>query len=181
MIRKEIVTMGKKLFVAFIFALLCSTMSFGTALAIQPMYVAHSSGGAADTDFGLAETPWLFVSLPNTGLSFTSYWWTDGSATDFFTFTVPTTDQQSWYSFDSFTFNKYSGGVLQAGSWDWDSIKHTGPWNIKATYSYPLPPTSGGEYNYAFNVVPEPISATLFLLGGAAFVTRTYRRKKAKV
>jgi len=167
--------MGKKLCLAFIFALLCSTLSFGIASAVEPMYVAHTSGGAADTVFNFGENPWL--STTTTGFSSIDYWWTDTPSTgDYWSFSFPASAGTKWLQFSDINFYKFVGGVSDGLTYKWNDFKHNGLWNINAS----IHPVGGTSYDltYAFNIVPEPISSTLFLLGGGALVARIYRKKK---
>ncbi len=70
---------------------------------------------------------------------------------------------EKWISFD-----QLSG---------WETIKALGDWTIRYAETY-----HAGQHEYyiggeQFTVVPEPISSTLFLIGGAALGFRRFRKK----
>lgn len=115
------------------------------------------------TSYDPGETPTLYIRLSAAGsANVASYWQAP--------YTAPAelainsgSSQDRW---------------LQLASWD--AVKAAGDWSVNANVFFPNGSTDVASTN--FTVTPEPISTTLFLLGGAPLAAHLYRRKKtAKV
>lgn len=118
--------------------------------------------------FGLDETPWLYLKLPESK------------------FTGPLADLNLTFSFFQGPENtKYftSGGLsLKRENWlslsSWDSIPNSakvGDWDVYANF---VGFAGIGAGTTKFTVTPEPISMILFLFGGMPLVASLYRKKK---
>ena len=154
----------KSLFLALV--MVC--FSVGIAHAAFDAYITDGSivnGSYVDRSggtFSLSESPMLFVNL--TGLiqnGGASYWW------------APAGDDPV-----------YTGSVVNVTSWldkpDWNALGRTpGTWAVEAVGSSSIDCTNGAcpVKDLSFNFAPEPISCSLFLLGGAGLAL--LRRKKA--
>lgn len=164
----------KKIFASFVL-LLASFCVSSTAFADYPNFFTsdQESGSLVDT-FTADQDIWLYIQLPASGLSFTSYWTTDPTAGSWLSYTTPTTEASSWYKLNDLSFYDKDGN-----EYGWDEIVQNGVWNIAGTYSYAIGKPAEGTLSTSFtiNAVPEPISAGLFLIGGAALAV--VRRKKA--
>jgi len=117
-----------------------------------------------DGDFQLSETPYLYFQIPDfdpnmQGISFGGSYWLDPEDAIFSTVPVtPNSNGEVWLTLD------------------WNSVtKTTGIWNVSGWYSKPFTQTQNDMTT--FNYVPEPVSTTLFLLGGATLAVRRMRRK----
>ncbi|MDD4939245.1 MAG: hypothetical protein PHE18_05095 [Candidatus Omnitrophica bacterium] len=116
--------------------------------------------------FGLDETPWLYVLLPQQSSVITGDWWLSGFK------------NQTEESFDSSNdpdpdFNYFSNNVAlwvsrkdenRPGEWHIDSLEADGS----------RIPTHSINYK----VTPEPVGSSLFFLGMSALVLRSLRRRK---
>jgi len=131
------------------------------------------------TEFGWDDTPfaYFFVDkdkfLPQpTELDFKLTWLYDG-------------EEQSMERFYHLSWDNNLGSAGNFRIWEapgqWDSIKQVGDWQVRAAWSANI----DGEWtsNYIrtadFTVTPEPISAVLFLLGGAGMAVLRKSRNKA--
>jgi hypothetical protein len=148
-------------------ALMMVCFSVGIAHASFDAYITDgniSNGSYVDRTgdtFGLTESPKLFVNL--TGLvqnGGASYWW------------APVGDDPV-----------YSGSVVNVTSWldtpDWNALgRSPGTWAVRAVGASAIDCTNGDcpVKDLTFKFAPEPISASLFLLGGAGLAI--VRKKK---
>lgn len=118
--------------------------------------------------FGWNETPYLYMHVPNasTGAGVNGTWWhssNPGHETEYNFITALDSEKKLWFTFS-----------------DWHTAKkETGPWHVHINDISGLK----GNYQTNFTVAPEPISSTLFLIGGAVLATRRYskirRRQKS--
>lgn len=134
--------------------------------------------------FDLSEKPWLHFEMPAgdadaTGDLFLSFW------------NYPTPPSSNFLS-TLFTPNDYakpdsSNIYLSFKNATWDSIKKVGDWQVNSAVILFKPGVGalpwGNVTAYSgttnFKVVPEPISAGLFLLGAGALAFVKRNRKKA--
>lgn len=149
----------------FGFALLfLTTAPAFAALDYDLLYTVDSFGSTTPkATFNLDEQPWLYAKLPlATGLHADVSLWTDpflntyGTASFFGTNEVWTTLS------------------------DWSSVVTPGVWGISSAFVYPFPTPASGGGATRFTVTPEPISASLFLIGGGALAAFRVRKKIKK-
>ena len=156
--------------------LLLATVSFtppAFAVSYDPnFYTSNAESGSFVDKFNADQDIWLYINLPASGLSFTSYWTTDPDSTSWLSYTAPTMEQSSWYKLNDLSFI-----AADSSEYSWDEVVKTGLWTISGTYSYPAGTSGNLQTNFTINAVPEPLSAGLFLIGGAGLAV--IRRKKA--
>ena len=117
--------------------------------------------------FGLDETPWLYLKVPESQFS--------GPLADLnFTFSFFESPQDTKYF--------VPGVSLQRENWisltSWDSIPNNakvGNWDVYANF---VGSAGVGYGKTNFTVNPEPISMILFLFGGMPLAASLYRKKK---
>ena len=136
------------------------------------IFMVGSSGSTVPkSTFSLSETPWLYLNLPNTGFNAAASFWTDNLGNSFSVSGV-SGNKQYWFSLDS----GLDGANLPV---TWASVKRLGEWNVNAVYLYPFDQKNPAGYGATkFTVVPEPVSTTLFLLGGTVLLARRLRKAK---
>lgn len=154
--------------------ILALVMFIGTALfsgvaSASSVYEAWITDGTmtggqytdrTDSVFSLTETPYVFISLPDSLSSVDNVkatWWNDGA---------------DW----SFVGTDKSGSLTALLTLDWKTVTKTaGLWTVQADYSAP---GSIGSKTLNFTFAPEPVSAGLFLLGGGALAFLRRKQKK---
>jgi len=114
-----------------------------------------------DGVFQLSETPYLYFNVADLQkYTFGGSYWTDPNNMLDLTAPALVTGNDVWYTLD------------------WSTVAKTpGTWTVEGWYK------SAGIPNYTsdtvtFKYAPEPVSTTLFLLGGATLAVRRIRRKK---
>jgi hypothetical protein len=160
----------KKGFVVFLMALGMVSFSNAAFASVAPAtYVTDSNGGSTPVStFTLDQQPWLFVSTPVDGFkSVGATWWNDSKS--FANAFSGTKGYSKWLT--NTEWNTYLPSE-KLGSW-------------KVLSSYAVLDFETGEYGpttstlKSFKVVaPEPISALLFLLGGAGLGIKRFFIKK---
>ena len=142
------------------------------------------SGWEDATEFGLSQKPWLHFAIPAwdsdaTGDLALSFWnYPSPASTNFLS---------NLFTDHDYFKNGASDIYLSFKNATWDSIKKIGDWQVNSAVIL-FKPGSGalpwgnvtayyGTSN--FKVVPEPISAGLFLLGGGVLFFVKRNRKKA--
>lgn len=164
----------KRLIICFaLFLCFCGITSFAFATDYDlNFYTSDTLGGSFVDTFNKNQDIWLYINLPKTGLSLTTYWFTDPNSDPYLAYTDPTTLQASWYKLNDLTYYTDTSD----DEYTWDQIVSVGDWNVAGTYSYPGKTNITGRYEANFKVVPEPVSATLFVVGGIGLAV--LRRKK---
>jgi len=132
------------------------------------MVVASGSTDAVkNNEFSLGQVPYLYIKASSADLNWYSNListWTSSSYTPYY-IEFPagdylyTTGQEAWIAFDA----EY-----------WEDIVETGDWNVTASISG-YNGTTAFKVTSSPTVTPEPISAVLFLTGGAALFLRRRR------
>lgn len=145
----------------FVLSMVFPILSFAD-IPDTDLYTVGSDGSTIQkTTFGLDETPWLYMHLPDLGgsLAAEATWWTAPDSSSYYAGTAPSGNQDVW--------------ITPSG---WDSVKQTGTWNIDALYFTSAGKLESGQAN--FTVTPEPVSVTLFLLGAGGMLLQRSKRKK---
>lgn len=157
--------------------------AMGNSVFAQTFTTARQvgSGWADTTEFQWDQKPWLHVSVSETdfiGNWLLSYW--NHQATPSSTYL-----DNFLYPFSDFVKVGTSDLYLSFDLDQWEAIRKLGDWDISSAvilssrgpnYSTKLQAYSGDTF---FKVVPEPISAGLFLLGGGALALVKRARRKA--
>lgn len=146
-------------------------------------FTAFDNTGSADYKVPDGNTPWLYAQLTHAADLLTGNWWysSDKSGT-ILNFESQGATGNVTNSFFNYVQNgidlwisRVDGG--NSGDKQWhihdmelnDSNKQTHVINYDIVYDSTVPPN---------NIVPEPISTALFLLGGSALGLRKLRRRK---
>ena len=153
-----------------------------TSVYAQSFTTAYKDGDnfVEKSTFQLEEQPWLHINVPDTDftgyLNF-SYWNYPAPGSSYFlaTFFTPAQEERDGNNL-YFTFPEAT----------WEAIRKTGDWGISAATVLIKPGTSpffGNNLqsysgNTTFKVVPEPISTSLFVIGGIVLAAGTLRKKK---
>ncbi|MFA6383930.1 MAG: hypothetical protein WCY10_01010 [Candidatus Omnitrophota bacterium] len=163
--KKTIVLLG------LIFAALTWTPAYADTAS---MYFSSSQGGASETVFDLNSALWMYTHLPLSGAkSLTNFWITSPYDESYYKTYKASVAQNTWYDLTTITYTD-----IDDNTYSWNDIKTLGTWDMVTSYTYPAPNgASSGSMESGFTLVPEPISCTLFLLGGGALFA--IRRKKA--
>lgn len=112
-----------------------------------------------DDEFGLGDTPHLFMELPESATDFTvSFWNGPNNSTSVMTFGG-------------------SGTKRWASPSNWSSVEEAGDWNIDASW-YNSNTSHGGTGYTSFTVTPEPWAMALMAIGGLPIAANLYRKKK---
>lgn len=144
-----------------IFFLLFTALLINNASAdFLHIYMTDAEGSyTPKTFFEWDETPWLYLHLPGSGLNYTSAFWEDPYSntylTDDFGFA-----QEYWFSLDN-----------------WSDVRELGQWEINAWYLYAGGGSGEGRANFT---VPEPMTLTLFVMGGGAILAGRFIRREGK-
>ena len=153
--------MRKKFGLSLIGSMAIIVMALSTpASAGFSTYTVGSSGSTtAKTTFGLNETPFLYMKLPDDKVNFASSFWHAPDSMVYFASQGPGSTAERWISLTS-----------------WDTVKKVGDWSIDSNvfYSSGVTATSAAS----FTVTPEPLSTALFLVGGVPIALNLYRRRK---
>jgi hypothetical protein len=125
-----------------------------------------NSTGAAQTTFTWTQTPYINSVVDQGSVSLLQVW-QFGAAS--WNFNVSDDETGDLNNATKTIFNTFP---------TWTSIRQAGNWTISET-----PYKNGGtgtpqSRTFTVNAVPEPVSATLFLLGGVALVGRAIRKNK---
>ncbi len=162
----------KSAFLLFMLLLLLGTrLAFASDfLSIYTVDADHST--TPKSDFKLDETPWLYLKLPEPMMSdpvlisFKVLFWLDQdpSVSDMEKFSTSDTSLREFWVTPS----------------NWENIKQAGDWTVLAgfTYSYASGCDPDGGQGETTFTTPEPISASLFLLGGSALGLIAFRKRK---
>jgi len=135
----------------------------GNALALTgftDLFTTDSFGSTTPKDiFSLEETPYLYMSLeiPDGAIANTVSAWNAPDSLAYFSSSALSTDTERWVTLSN-----------------WESVKKPGKWTINANYF-----DSFGNNAVAstdFNVVPEPATMSLLLMGGIPMLLRRKRR-----
>lgn len=157
----------------FVVVLMLGVLMATSAFAVEPSFSVYTtdSQGNPDNEFGFNETPFLQINFPSTDWNVTIGWWTprNGGET-YLAANVFSGVFQDNVSFGDLAFRKQGTDTI----FSWDAIKDYGWWDINATYN--KFDGSVMTSNSAFNVVPEPVSSALFLIGGGAIAL--FRRNR---
>jgi hypothetical protein len=166
----------KKGFVAFLFAV-GVLMSGANAFAVTApsygfygdpnsfyMYTSDSIGGKVKPTFTLDQQPWLYINMPGNGSkAYSASWFNTNSG---------------FSSVHDVDFTSAGGEWLTISNWNnLSKEQKLGLWNVNGSYAMSKTNKDGGEL-FLNVVAPEPISALLFLLGGAGLGIRRFFVKK---
>ena len=163
----------KKIILATLAAVLLFSPLAQAALVdfYDEIYTVESAGSTvAKNSFDISDpAPWLYIRLSSkfvlgTDSTTTVSKWNSPSGIQY---TVPdpapvTPDNEFWYSLPS-----------------WGTQKELGQWSLIASSTYNNVSKGFAVGEAGFTVTPEPFTASLFVLGGAALGARRFRRKKA--
>ncbi|MCK4851520.1 MAG: PEP-CTERM sorting domain-containing protein [Candidatus Omnitrophica bacterium] len=138
------------------------------------------SGGTHQGSFGYNELPYLKLTFPDASGEVTLNWWDTpdlGSDYEYWATLSSSGTDTLVTSFDDIPFKNLSGDTF---TWrnTYPTIRAYGTWNIKACYYPSGSSCSGTEATTSFNIVPEPVSSALFLIGGMTFVAARRRRNR---
>jgi len=112
-----------------------------------------------------SETPFLHIHKDaNSSVTFDSFWWAPEAGGFFQTGYLPSDKNDVWLTLS-----------------DWNAVKESGLWYVGGgAVTSATPGMSQGMVAFSSHVAPEPVSSTLFLLGGLGLLGgRVVRRKKA--
>lgn len=129
------------------------------------------------TTFGLNETPWLYLLLPESGLNYSTDAFWESPVGDIYLTQGVSFDQAIWYSLDS-------GGDSNGDPISWTDVREAGKWNINAFFSMAGGPLGGDTTSFKvvsdnYMVIPEPMTLTLVITGGAGvFISRLFWNKR---
>lgn len=144
-------------FVVFLAAAAPASAAFNT-------YTVGSNGSTtAKSTFGFSETPYLYMKLPDRGFNSASSFWLAPSGTispSYFASEGPGITDNRWLSLAS-----------------WGGVKEVGTWTINSNVWYPTTGLTATD-STTFNVTPEPLAMTLFLIGGAPIAANIYRKRR---
>ena len=153
----------KKTFLISLLILFASSLLF-----VFPAYAGFNQykivGAMNDTnqksDFGWDETPYLYVKFLDNGGGFPDVgsFWRSPEAT--YSYLSQHHVSETWLTLP-----------------DWNVIKKIGRWEVNSNYFYDETGSSGAAFT-SFNVSPEPMAVTLFLIGGLPIAVNLYRKKK---
>lgn len=131
-------------------------------------YMTDSYGGMTpQTSFGWDETPWLCVELPRGITNMFIQWYEAQNDKDFYLRqSGPRNAGPMWMALIDAYPDKSA----------WEDVKKVGAWNVGMTAIYSGPTFISGKTS--FTVTPEPISATLFLIGGVSLAVIKRKRRK---
>ncbi|OGT21860.1 MAG: hypothetical protein A3C55_02665 [Gammaproteobacteria bacterium RIFCSPHIGHO2_02_FULL_42_13] len=153
------------LVILFVAAMNCTYADFTNIFTVD-----SNLSTTPKSTFNLNETPWLYLELPSTDFNVTASVWSDPDANPFSVLGISGSNTY-WFSLDS-------GKDASGNPVTWNSVKKIGLWNISAGYLYPF--SQNGDYagkgSTSFEVVPEPVSTALFILGGATLAVRHLRK-----
>jgi hypothetical protein len=188
--------MKKKIYLALWMFLLAATTLTGKAWAgvdtylweIEAGYPNHNTWYMTDygqthlkNTFSIAETPYLFVHLlqtPPPTSNFAISWWTeDGNNSNGpYNFNiVPDVDNVN----NNYWFTLFDGtvpGINKTIGAEWRVEGDVANFNEQGQRTGCI--GCGGNTGFKFTAVPEPISAGLFLLGGAGIAVIRKRKNK---
>ena len=154
---------------AFIVVSVVGSIAFaGTSAEVEngkTIYGWYEQNGSNITEFKWTEVPYVLLHLNKTG-TVIEEWISPITNTKY---NVTVADNQVTDPVDIDIDNKWIKNTLP----NWLSIREKGWWTWSAQ-------AVGGSKveNGTFNLVPEPISSTLFLLGGGAMAVLKLRKKK---
>jgi len=111
-------------------------------------YPVDSEGSYNKKDtFGWDETPWIYVSLPGTDLTYVVSWWHYQDGTEYYsTYSITDDTDEVWHTLSN-----------------WDDVKAPGKWDVRVDYSSA---SGNGSKTTGFSVAPEPFGFVLFIFGG---------------
>ncbi len=141
--------------------LICFAVAPAFANDSFDMFITDSNGGLTNLTghvFQEAESPWLYIHSPYAGLQVEASWWNDMVGHSYFVSSNIGTTQNVWLAPD------------------WSTTPKTeGEWTVYGTYFGSNGQEQVGTAKFSF--APEPVSASLFLLGGLGLAVA--RRKRA--
>lgn len=164
----------------FLVALMMGLMVLagGNAFAAVPnpsafyLYMTDSNGGTnIVSDYTLGQQPWLRMHFPEAGYKIdVASWGSQTTGATFLDNPNVTSANDVWL-----TLNNWNTLTPEqkAGSWKVD-----GSYSLLNIIGGDITSTPAGKGMVSFNVAPEPISATLFLLGGAGLAVRRFTQKR---
>jgi len=116
-----------------------------------------------DDVFKLSETPYLFVSTDSSQLSLDTIWWNDVNDKTYTTSFGPSTDKSALLGL---VFGNGTGEANKTvANWTVDGFLN----NFDGSFT-----TKQAHFSFA----PEPISSSLFLLGGASMLIKKRLKKR---
>jgi hypothetical protein len=165
-----------KKFVA-VMALMLGVCAFSSSAfaTVAPSFMNLTDGdGSKNTvlNYNLKQQPWVSISLPSTGFKLETASWTLPGGTTQTSTPIFTSNDDAWFTVSSWGSLT---NAQKAGSWAVTGSYATVTFD-PAKFAFNQSPTVSSTLR--FNVAPEPISATLFLLGGAGLAIRRFRGKK---
>ncbi len=163
-------------------------LTASSLFALEPyeqIYMTSGNGNITEKSvpyaYTLDEQPWLYLQLKNQAYTdtigtsnSTSVWtWDNPSGPDEpYLRKHDDTKNGMWVSFDG-------------AEYSWDEIKQLGTWSITANTDLIVPgglstaiQKYSGSASFQVNVVPEPASMLLYILGGGSLLAGFFRKKK---
>ena len=134
------------------------------------LYTVSAAGSQiANSVFGFNQTPYLYLEVLDAGIS--------SHATIFSDWKFSSTILDSENAVGGNNVKKFWLSPL-----NWNSIKQVGQWDVDASYRVNVTSNNQlmrfGSGTAKFTVTPEPVSASLFILGAGALAARGLRKKK---
>jgi hypothetical protein len=168
----------KKLLVAAILAvaLMGTTVAFADPGTQNPdFYTSLTEGGSFNHDFLPTSDIWIRLNIPTKDFSYTSFLFSAPVSGKYYSYEINyATNNGYWFNLTNAVLTDVTTNTPVSTTWGAISGQ-LGRWNMSAASNYFGSPTPVGQVAN-FDIVPEPISAGLFLLGGGALAV--IRRKK---
>jgi hypothetical protein len=170
--KKLIFSISLVLFSFSLFLTAASAAEYGNAYMVSGL--GNTTQKFGDYVYGVDE-PWFFLQFINTTPADTSYYSSKTVAEWQWENTTPT-----WIKFYNSTENGVWGNLE-----NWGSDKQYGNWTINITTPSVGIGRSAVTYEKTLtfkvsNIVPEPASALLYILGGGSLIAGFLRKKKIK-
>ena len=159
---------------AVLFGFLASSPASYATDDLYSLYPVGGSGNAVEKNvFTFDERPFLYVHLPESRLNFVSSFWNAPNGDFHFASHGPSVDQDIWLTLSN-----------------WETARALGTWNVNAGYLFAEGDSEGackgscgaGQTSFTvtespFTVTPEPMSTSLFIVGGLTLAAMTRRKK----
>lgn len=129
------------------------------------LYTTDSFGSTTPQDiFNPEETPYLYMSLaiPDGAVANTISAWNDPDSLAYFSSSALSTDTERWVELSN-----------------WADVQTSGKWTINANYFDSL--GNNAIASADFNVVPEPTTMSLLLLGGIPMLLKRKRKQTKNI
>jgi len=169
--------MKKKILALTVVSLMALLVSNAFAVKPKPPYMSlidtynNASNSGVDDIFTPGETVFVGFRENEPGNKAVNFSWYLKNGANWDLIGTDTFAKGIWNTFTK-VGNKYFLNTSTTGIWD--TIKQSGNWKVEGWGDTQTLP----HQTALFSLVPEPISTTLFLLGGGVLGLHMYRRKK---